>query len=694
MTKVMVPDDRCPMKAVGMRAKVAIQPAEGRIMVELSGCGAPQGVDRAVSLEAQRAIEEAGRRRKRSSFTQLWALAAGLLLLNGSIVYGAVQNMQWRDAVQALPEIVPITGLSASRSMITGILDSESLTASYYWTFVVHNSTDRSQEAQLKLQLPQNATVSRATLWVNGIPEEAAFNSTERVQRAYNWITRMHRDPLLVTQTGAGTISVKAAPVMPHQDMQFRLGITASGFLRNGKVEFSMPRVVAANMDVSCPQNVHMEANDLTVSTSRNLETLISGPLAVSEGEKTVRPKQTLTRGTIGMLDLKGLRFTVERPSAGSSFATRATHSNTGSYILANVVPLNSYMSQVVCMKSNKLPSYTKLLKSEDQAFRLSTLWAFGQVEHLAEQHNETLAGQLATAYRVVSCVSGATVLENENDYRHEDLTRDPYQVLSFMPDSYVVPAASTNVVYPQFTDVAYQPAPSEGYALNSVEPYNGWISAIGFSVHSALQSTLSQSFSTVVGQLNSLNSYSASGSYGFASYVAPASYVSPSSSTNVATTAGGQNTNTTNNTSLQRLMEQMQAQNKLLHDAIYSAGTVSGGIGCGLSSQLLKRGLGTSLSPSLFGSQDKLTESLITLNVIALLIVLNFSGSFALAARAYRQSAAGEVVEAHGTATKAIGWFILALFIPDLSIFLSLWSIAGRLLTGHQQGQLQERTA
>ncbi|HEY9788926.1 MAG TPA: VIT domain-containing protein [Candidatus Obscuribacterales bacterium] len=649
-------------------------------MVESSECRMPHGNFRAVSLEAQRVLEEEGRRRKRKSFGQLWALVLGFLLVNGSIVYGAVQSSHWREAVLSLPD-VPIAGLSASRSTITGILDSESLTASYYWTFVVHNSTDNSQEAQMKLELPRNATVSRATLWVNGVPEEGAFNSTQRVERAYTWITRRHRDPLLVTQTGPQTISLKASPVLPHGDMEFRLGITAAGFLENGKVKFAMPKVLTANMDVSCAQNVHMEANDLAMSNSPQIETVVSGSLSAKH-ELQASSRPSLSRGNINMDGLGALSFTVERPSADIIFATRATHSNAGSYILAKVVPVSRRRSQLVCMKTNTLPAHAKVLKSEDQAFRLSTLWAFGQVEQLAEHHNETLAGQLATAYRVVSCVSGVTVMENESDYQYQELTRDPYQVLSFMPDSYVVPAASTNFSYPE---ASAEIAAADASWPRHDEPFDGLLSAIGYTAKCALQTTLSQSFSTVVGQLNSLNSYAAtsSGGYGFASAASDSGDKSAQSTSIV-------NAFTTNNIALQRVMDKMQAQNKLLHDAIYCAGTVSGAIGCGISSQILKQASGSSLGSMLFGSQEKLTESIIKLNLIALLVIINFMGAFALAGRACKQSAAGEVDQCNGTVAQAIAWFMLALFLPDLSIFASLWFVTVQLLKRYEQPQIQ----
>jgi len=107
-----------------------------------------------------------------------------------------------------------ISGLGTSRSVITGVADPQTLTASYYWTFTLKNTTRSQQEAQMKISLPDGAVVSRATLWINGKAQEAAFNSTETVEQAYDWIVTLHRDPLLIKQIDSKHINVKASPMM------------------------------------------------------------------------------------------------------------------------------------------------------------------------------------------------------------------------------------------------------------------------------------------------------------------------------------------------------------------------------------------------------------------------------------------------------------------------------------------------
>lgn len=77
----------------------------------------------------------------------------------------------------------PGTALSAQKSTLTGIVYRDTLTASLYWTMDLKNSSGTDGEAQAELRIPEGGVVSRATLWVNGVPQEAAFNTTGRVMR-------------------------------------------------------------------------------------------------------------------------------------------------------------------------------------------------------------------------------------------------------------------------------------------------------------------------------------------------------------------------------------------------------------------------------------------------------------------------------------------------------------------------------
>jgi hypothetical protein len=156
-----------------------------------------------------------------------------------------------------------IPGLSATHSTLTGIVDPRTLSASYYWSMTLNNHTSnhRNQEAKMNLTLPKGAVVSRATLWINGRSEEAAFNATNAVHHAYNWITVQHRDPLLVTQSSDGHILVQMSPVPANgQEVRIQLGITAPMDVKNSNtLRLQLPQVSDSNFSIS-KQDVHLQS--------------------------------------------------------------------------------------------------------------------------------------------------------------------------------------------------------------------------------------------------------------------------------------------------------------------------------------------------------------------------------------------------------------------------------------------------
>lgn len=319
--------------------------------------------------------------------------------------------------------LVPVAGLSTSRSVITGVVDPQTMTASYYWTFTLKNQTNSSKEAQMNIALPNGAVVSRATLWINGKAEEAAFNTTSQVQNAYDWIVTRNRDPLLITQTPDGNINLKASPVMPNKEMKIRIGITAAmQMTADGQSQAGLPHVIDANLDVKCIQNVHITCDAPLVSNDARMNS-------------PVQKHGFLLRGNVDADGLQKLQITAQRDQNLRKFATRATHSNPPSYIVAELQQDNQGLSILNLSKSITKPD-CPILKDDHAAFRLSYLWVKTEIENLVRHQEIYQAEQLATVYRVVSPVSGAVVLERQTDYDYNGLDRNLYKSLAYEPRS------------------------------------------------------------------------------------------------------------------------------------------------------------------------------------------------------------------------------------------------------------------
>lgn len=294
--------------------------------------------------------------------------------------------------------------VNVEKSTITGIVDSASMSAALYWTFVLKNNADRDKEASVIIDLPRNSVVNRATLWINGVAQEAAFASNEQVSDAYDLVVVRHRDPLLVTQVGPDQIKILAAPVTAGGGtMKIRLGIAAPIQHDGGRYTVSLPSIAKSNLQFDSKQDVHIAS-----------ATPIEG-LGTSR-----RPADYVMRANVQIDVLKDAKIFVTAPEE-DTVATRLTHAKPGQFVVAS-----NHSGQLTFERVFEKP-VGKLLPSEDAANRLSSLWAHGEIEHLAKIGQKQRACELANIYRVVSTVSGAVVLEYENDYY--GMNRDMYRI-------------------------------------------------------------------------------------------------------------------------------------------------------------------------------------------------------------------------------------------------------------------------
>lgn len=301
--------------------------------------------------------------------------------------------------------------LDAKKATITGIVDPETMSAAYYLSMVMHNSGSNQQEARMEIELPSGATVSRATLWINGVPQEAAFDSTLNVEQAYDSVTAKLRDPLLVRQVAPNKILVRAFPVMPGGDgLKLRIGITAPLELgTNGNVNAVLPRITTRNFGDSML--------DIHLQRARSNE-IIRAHTAGFDGDAPI--------------------LSMPRNAIAQTFAVRATHSSNGGFIVARVTR-DSAKPNLTFSKVLERPNCT-VLKDVDAEHRISTLWAFTEVEKLA-YYDLDRAVQLGKVYRVVSSSTGATVLENEADYTQFGLDRKQWSSIAY--DGTTPPAAA-----------------------------------------------------------------------------------------------------------------------------------------------------------------------------------------------------------------------------------------------------------
>lgn len=156
---------------------------------------------------------------------------------------------------------VRLKGLDLSQSRLDGHVDTTSGLGYGEWTMVFRNRTGEAKEARCQVRLPRGGRVSRLTLWVEGEPREAAFNTISKVKAAYRAIAVVQRrDPVLVNVCGPDTVMVQCFPVPARGEMKIRLGITAP--LADGHWE--IPYILERNFGLEdrLEHAVWMQANE------------------------------------------------------------------------------------------------------------------------------------------------------------------------------------------------------------------------------------------------------------------------------------------------------------------------------------------------------------------------------------------------------------------------------------------------
>ena len=129
-------------------------------------------------------------------------------------------------------------------------LDADPAIAYSEWVMEFENNHQfQNREARMEILLPDQAVVSRLTLWVNGEEREAAFAKTSKVKSAYKNIVRQNRDPVLVTWSAKNRIFVQCFPVLPQKRMKIRIGISSPMPLSQDKSKayFYPPQILASN---------------------------------------------------------------------------------------------------------------------------------------------------------------------------------------------------------------------------------------------------------------------------------------------------------------------------------------------------------------------------------------------------------------------------------------------------------------
>lgn len=220
----------------------------------------------------------------------------------------------WSDSDIASDTVGARTaGVKLAKSDLVTTVDPDTATSYSEWNMCLENNSWAQQEARMQIQLPAGGAVSRATLWVNGKPREAAFGERNLVRQAYTSVVMSKRDPLLVTQSGPEKVMVQCFPVPPRDynskkpgSMQIRIGITAPCVVPDpAHAELALPRLVERSFPVSGKHHVRIESHkpfttalkstrDLSDATTKRVSADVED-LALRENPVVVRATRDVT---------------------------------------------------------------------------------------------------------------------------------------------------------------------------------------------------------------------------------------------------------------------------------------------------------------------------------------------------------------------------------------------------------------
>lgn len=187
--------------------------------------------------------------------------------------------------------------LSLKNSDLEINCDPNSASAKMDWTMVFENLSDSQAEARTNIALPPGAIVSDLTLWINGVPQPAAFGSKSKTRAAYQSVVARRRDPVLVTSAGGDRVLLQCFPVPVKGTMKTRIQISAPLALERDTATLVLPKLIENNFDIfdrmkitlTSTTPIEKKPNSLTPSINAGVYSL-KGVIDQNKVETTVEP--------------------------------------------------------------------------------------------------------------------------------------------------------------------------------------------------------------------------------------------------------------------------------------------------------------------------------------------------------------------------------------------------------------------
>ncbi len=103
------------------------------------------------------------------------------------------------------------------------------------------NSTHQSLEATYLFPVPQGASVTKFSMWVNGRETKGELLDAPQARQIYNDIVRRLKDPGLLEYVDSNTFRLRVFPIAPHSDQKISLTYSSVLSRDNNVVEYIYP---------------------------------------------------------------------------------------------------------------------------------------------------------------------------------------------------------------------------------------------------------------------------------------------------------------------------------------------------------------------------------------------------------------------------------------------------------------------
>ncbi len=162
-----------------------------------------------------------------------------VFLFSGATMLYA-QDVVTPEPPVGIPPIWRMVGLKIEYQRVNVNIKDQVATTHIEQLFV--NDSDQMLEGTYLFPLPQGASVSQLTMWVNGQAIEAKILEKEEAREIYDIIVRQLRDPALLEYVGSNAIQANVFPIPPHEERRVEIEYSQILPAENGLIHYVYPQ--------------------------------------------------------------------------------------------------------------------------------------------------------------------------------------------------------------------------------------------------------------------------------------------------------------------------------------------------------------------------------------------------------------------------------------------------------------------